>query len=47
MNINAVTAELFQATAPVQPAMPAARTGEREMAPAAQPPAETTSNRNR
>lgn len=42
MSINAVATELFQTVAPVQPAMPAARTGEREMAPAAQPPAETS-----
>ncbi|MCC6916200.1 flagellar protein FlaG [Nitrosomonas sp.] len=41
MNINVMTADMFQTVAPVQPAMPAARTGEREMAPAVQPAAKT------
>lgn len=40
MNINAVTTELFQTVAPVQPAVPAARTGEHETAAAPRAPAE-------
>lgn len=42
MNINAMAADLFQAAAPVQPATPLTRTGERETAAAPQAPAETS-----
>lgn len=42
MNINAVAAELFQAVAPVQPAVPVNRTAEHETAAAPKAPVETS-----
>lgn len=41
MNINAMAADLFQAAAPVQPATPLTRTGERETAATPQLPVKT------